>query len=959
MTAGPTLTDRRLPIAPPVSTAGPGVAAIAPALRIARRDVVRHPLRSLLIVVLVALPILGVTAVDVLYRSTLATAAEQVRDQLVDADAYLWAPRGATSVDQQPTDTWAAQFTGGPGTDGFDVVGTPIRPVADVLRYFPSGTRLTLWLTGSAPIAAQGSIHYRTVDVDQLDLRSPAAGRRYSLAAGSFPGRPGDVAVTEHLARQLGVRVGDAVSVGSPASPRTVVGLLRRPGEPDADAVVGLPGSVVDAYSFLGPRYLVTGSGPISWERVQQLNGVGIQVYSRQVALASPPPDAGDHLNQVLVVSGAVVAVVLGLLQVVFLAGPAFAITTRRMRQQLGILAATGASPVQLAAVTLAGAAVVGGLGVGVGLGGGVLLAALARPVITRLADIHFFALHVVAGDLAIIAALGLLTTLVAALPPAVAAVRSSPSRTVVDVPSSGRRAGWWSVLGAVICAAGVAVTVTLAVAPLPPEPGSILEGRGLQLAAGMVAVLVGLMLAAPLLILLAARVARWLPTVPRLALRAAARRRGRTAAGVAAVMATSAVAVSVAVLLATSNANKDEAYIAGLRPGQATVTSFLGGPADRIVPGDTKLPALVARYWPGVHPLTFRAATAPSATDDLEPAPAPGQRCPWLSAGGDYSPAPAPDDSRQPPTAAQLPRARVDVRCVGMAFSALSYQQARAVRPSGSVVGLPTLVVGDADLVTALTGVHDPAADRALASGGAVVFDRRYLAAGPRLTVTLAKTDAVGNHFDVRSRTTPAVLGTWNPSPVVAVLSAPAAARLGLTTDDLRLLVPDAGAVTQAMQDDLAAGAQAQGIDLGSYVERGFWPGEYFPGYVLWLVLSGAALLIGLTMTVITALSLTDSRADLATLGAVGASGRVRRSLSGWSALLVTGLGCLLGGAAGVVPAWGLVRLQQLTGTFTTSAFVVPWRELLTLGLGLPLAAYLVAGLLTRSRLPLLHQDS
>ena len=953
MTAGPSAPTR------PVSTGRPPVisepdragVALGPALRIARRDAARHPLRSLLVIILVALPILGVTAVDVLYRSTFASAAEQVRDQLVDAQAYLWAPQGATHVSQQPTDTWTSDVTGGPNAEALDVVGTPIRPVADVRRYFPPGTELTLWLTGRAPIAAAGSIHYRSTDVDLLDLRSPAAGRRYGLVAGSFPENPGAVAVTLHLARRLGIGVGGSVSIGSPAGPKTVAALLSRPGQPDADAVVALPGDVAVTESFTGPRYLVSGSGPISWDRVQQLNQVGIQVYSRQVALASPP-DSRDQLDQVLTIAGAVVAVVLGLLQVVFLAGPAFAVNARRMRRQLGILAATGASPAQLTAVTLAGAAVLGGLGVVLGIGAGVVLGALAQPVITSVWGVRFFAVHVAAGDLAVLAGLGLLTTLIAALPPAIAAVRSSPTRTVVDVPASGRRAGWWSVLGAVVCAAGVAVTVTLAVAPLPDQPDEMLQGRGLVLAVGMVAVLVGLMLAAPLLILLAARVATLLPTVPRLALRAAARRRGRTAAGVAAVMATSAVAVVVVVLVSTFNANSRQTYDPELRPGQATVSSYLGGPAGHRVPGDAALPALVARYWPGVHAVPFRPAAAPVASDYLQPAIAPEKRCPWLGAGNYSSDV---DDPRRPPAVGELAQARIDFRCAGMSFSALTAEQAHVVSDQGSMSGLSSgLMVGDAAFLRTLTGVDDPAAARELAGGGAVVFDQRYLDAAGQLRVTVSSTDVDGNPVGVRQSAAPAVLGRWNPSLVIAVLSPAAAQRLGAVADDLRLLIPDASGVTPAMQDDLAAGAEAAGVSVGSYVERGSWPGQYVPDYVLWLVLAGAALLIGATMTVITALSVTDSRADLATLGAVGASGRVRRALSGWSALLVTALGCLLGCAAGLVPAWGLVRLQQLTGAFTTSAFVVPWRELLVLGLGLPLAAYLVAGLLTRSRLPL-----
>ncbi|CAM5340334.1 hypothetical protein SMICM304S_02183 [Streptomyces microflavus] len=63
------------------------------ALRIARRDAVRAKGRSALVVAMIALPVLGVTAADLTYRSALPTLAEELTADLGAADA-LFTDRG-------------------------------------------------------------------------------------------------------------------------------------------------------------------------------------------------------------------------------------------------------------------------------------------------------------------------------------------------------------------------------------------------------------------------------------------------------------------------------------------------------------------------------------------------------------------------------------------------------------------------------------------------------------------------------------------------------------------------------------------------------------------------------------------------------------------------------------------------------------------------------------------------
>ena len=57
------------------------------ALRMARRDISRHKGRSLLIILLIMLPVAGMTGAATLIQSTQETAAEQVRYELGSTQA--------------------------------------------------------------------------------------------------------------------------------------------------------------------------------------------------------------------------------------------------------------------------------------------------------------------------------------------------------------------------------------------------------------------------------------------------------------------------------------------------------------------------------------------------------------------------------------------------------------------------------------------------------------------------------------------------------------------------------------------------------------------------------------------------------------------------------------------------------------------------------------------------------
>ena len=78
------------------------------ALRIARRDALRHRGRSLLVLVMLGLPVLGAVGLDVIYRTSKVTPARQAtyriraRDVAGNEQRYRWNavtvdPAGGTS----------------------------------------------------------------------------------------------------------------------------------------------------------------------------------------------------------------------------------------------------------------------------------------------------------------------------------------------------------------------------------------------------------------------------------------------------------------------------------------------------------------------------------------------------------------------------------------------------------------------------------------------------------------------------------------------------------------------------------------------------------------------------------------------------------------------------------------------------------------------------------------------
>jgi putative ABC transport system permease protein len=123
-------------------------------------------------------------------------------------------------------------------------------------------------------------------------------------------------------------------------------------------------------------------------------------------------------------------------------------------------------------------------------------------------------------------------------------------------------------------------------------------------------------------------------------------------------------------------------------------------------------------------------------------------------------------------------------------------------------------------------------------------------------------------------------------------------------------------------------------------------------------IVLAFTVLLALAAAAIATGLALADGRADQETLTAVGGSPWTRRWLAGSTALVITGLGVLIGVPIGFVVAAGLVRVSDfnfggMDVYLQAMPFTVPWLNLVAMAVAVPLATAAGAMLLSRSKAP------
>jgi putative ABC transport system permease protein len=859
---------------------------------------------------MVALPVLGMTTADVLVRTAGLSPEGKASRQIGQADAVLIPSSGDAVV--QDADRTGYSSRSGPS-------GTPLT-LAQTRALLPRGSRaITNETIGMFPV--RSGDRAAMAEMSGFDYADPIATGIVRQRAGRAPQATNEVAVTTSLARTLGISVGDTVRLGAKGElARRVVGTYVLPESTRADGLTGLPGTLPPNTGRGAATLLVDlPDGTDMNALLTRFNGRGVLVQTRDMVLHPPPLTPTERATR-----AGLITVIVGLatLEVVLLAGAAFAVGARRQRRDLALIAATGADRRQVRSIVLGSGGVLGLSGGLVGVLVGLPLAMLARgPAERYWGQTLFGPLDVRPLELLAILLVGTMTGIAAAAWPARTAARADVVAALGGRRGIVRTSKWVTIAGACTAAVGAGIAAYGASNGRQTGGGSgdatgqvYLGGsspRFTLILIGAIVAELGLVACVPAVLGAAGRAARWLPLAPRLALRDVARQRARSGPAVAAVMAALAGSVALSMYIASSNAYDEKRYTPQGRIGQAFV--YLGG----IDPSSPRL---------GPTTLAQVAAELPTRTTATI-AYAQPKAC-------------RPDECNA--VNVQLP---VGERCpapieAGAGSSALRHL---ANDPRCSPAQLQQYVaVGGPDLVDAMLGHPDPVAASALRRGVAVALEPRYVDKG---TVTMLVGPPGGGEPKPLPVDAVAVHGPPGYELPAVIIPPALAKQVGLGSRPQSLLIDTTRMPTRQEQARAQSVLTATGSLYGIQVERGFHPAS---GLVV-IALVGAASLVTLGATVIaTALAGAEAAPDLATLAAVGAAPRVRRLLAAAQAATIAGIGAAFGIGAGLVPGLALVHAR------TEWSLVVPWPALASALIGVPVIGALLAGIFTRSRLPM-----
>jgi putative ABC transport system permease protein len=887
----------------------------AASLRIARREAKRSRGRSLLVIAMIVLPVLGLSIGAVTYDSFRLTPQEDVGRKLGDFEAQLrWISPGPVQQDATGADYTASRDGEGQPPDR-----------AKLQSLLPAGSRLVPWEPGLV------TVHTRTGIAELESVAStpadPAMAGLIDLKSGRQPADPGEIALNAAAADRIGAKLGGTVTLvdGTTGKERdvTVAGIVEVTASLNPTVVLVSQDPTAPGF------WLVDSPGPVGLAPVLALNKVGVVVVSREVYL-HPPSNGelgfnsnGDSRDAEVFSYGAMFAG-LGALEIALLAGPAFAIGARHRRRELALVAANGGTPAHLRRIVLADGIVLGAIAALIGLVLGIVVAFACRGLIEEHVMLRRAGgWRVFPAGLAAIAGIAILTGLLAALVPAFSAARQNVVESLAGRSGAVRSRKRWIAVGIGLIGAGAAL---VAYGVVSVSSGAV--------SGGLVLGELGLVLVTPALVGLVARVGRLLPVAPRIALRDTSRNRAAAAPAISAVMAAVAATVMIGVSTGSDSTLRQQQYTTIMPEGYAAVGVVMATTAGQQLASSAELEKTVRGALPVDHVVDAYAATCAKRDAkqycllDLDEAPA--KQCPF--------------HFDQQLSKADIHRANDDPRCTRTNFITASLTQ--QIVDDGTALATASGATGD-DLERA---------KRTLRDGGVVLTEADYVDNGMATLHGSRYTDGKSEPENLGTIQVPAYVLTTAKAKALTVVSPAAVERVGLIRERFAMIAATTRAPTQDERDAFAAGVRNLGTQYIADVQAAPGGDDLSAG----LLLAGLAGIVALVAAAIaTGLAAVDGRNDLVTLAAVGASPGLRRRLSLSQSGVIAGLGSLLGAVAGIAGGLATVAAinqsnRQQWPSIGVLPYVVPWQQLIIGVLIVPLVAMLGAGLLTRSRLPI-----
>ncbi|CAL4858865.1 FtsX-like permease family protein [Microbacterium sp. MM2322] len=902
-------------------------ARIRVSARIARRQVRRAWVSSLLIMSLIALPIAGMAGVAVVVSSTFATPAERVNVELGRMSAWvepLWSAE--SGFWQKPDDPY--EF-GNSSQWGVSDGSSEPELSADPRTALPPGTEIVPVSSGDERIeTVAGTAPARAVAGDVTDARFEGA---YALIDGRAPSDDGEVLVTPAVLERVGATIGGTLTLAD-GDRFTVTGTFDAATAADADLVIAFFDA--DRYS---PIRSFLPDVDIDSERLSALNAAGFGVYARQLVLDPPPfeqpyddytfPTSAeqDQQRQLALAAGIGGGGIAAGYMVVMLAGAAFAVSARRQQRALAIAASVGAEPRDLRRIVLLQGAVLGLIAGAVGLAAGVGLAALLMPILNNGSATVFWGFHVPWLLLAGVLVFAVLVGSASAWMPArtvgksdtISALRGA--RRPMTVTAA--RPLW----GSLLIIVGVAVTVVSGIAAGAVAISDTIPGDSplrwiptVGIVGGPILAQVGILVSGRWLLWLSSRLLSRIGLAARLASRDAVANGARTVPAFAAIGATVFVgvfAVSMGMMTAEQSA-RNYTYSAPVGTVVADVSSMDGSLLTADVAQDAvdEVKRLFASSGAtgigvvsGEQPLYF-AETAADIPLDLEHVMlvAPARSLVSLVEGGSQ----------------------------GFTFY------------GNSTENLSVVAADDLDAAIGVTLSEDQRA--AYAAGAVIVVDDSYVTDGQVDVGAWSARDAFegkmpnnvwtdGQVYDPRwQRTAPAITVTAPDQNIVAAVAPTTAREWGIEVVPRQVLAVFPEGADMNSQDRL--NALTGSLDTDEY-QVSLWRETGPSSPAVWLVplLAAVAVLVLGASAVALGLARFERRPDDATLAAVGGTPGLRRRIGLWQGLVIAGFGTFAGATAGILPPIGF-WLQSQTSFEPLNLADIPWWLLGALAVALPL---------------------
>jgi putative ABC transport system permease protein len=503
----------------------------------------------------------------------------------------------------------------------------------------------------------------------------------------------------------------------------------------------------------------------------------------------------------------------------------------------------------------------------------------------------------------------------------------------------------------------------------------------------GAVLLVIGALLLVPMVLVLAGRATRPAPVAIRMAMRDAARQRGRATSTVAAILGGTALLSTILVVAASDSAFRAKTYRPELPMGQAKLipqTNMTGQIDPRWSQSVTEVvrsvdPALQVQL------LTF-VDVIPRSTGLEKPSEGAPSRMPFfvalrvgctplqaLTLDNGMSSISPPDLSCNSLKGMGMSGDRGGILVADLASLVSSFgldATAQATLRAGGIVvnGDKAPPVKWIEYPGGGWGSSTPWYSQVDIIDGKVTFARGTMVWGTNgpgttedvTTMVLAATPVPAAKLNAASVATAGqFMGYGGGEMIGAVMTTDTAKNLGLTTMIVQATIVDPRGELSADAEAALSESFTENTLGWFYVERGFQP---YDKLLALIVLSFIGLIILVATLVSTALSTAETQSMMGTFAAVGATRMTRRNLAAAQAGSLGVVGALLGTLVGFVPGIALARAttgiapneagylaEGQTPATVDPTVVIPWLQLAVPILLVPALAALLAWLAIR----------